>query len=214
MPFFEGMAKQYDNTEIVYSRYYDLQSFRAAFTELSNHPFGNAIVYVAGHGDGQKVSGASIMKILAECNIDSKRAHITGVLLGSCFSAGTPEKPKDDLIKQMIQQSNIVWIAAYRCASGWFDSTLLDLAIVNAMLGAREKDFSLRDKINQRLASAIAPFSPDFQLGDDSLNNPVRLIDGLALFSQPRGQGHRASLVTHEVWEVWNDHQIFINDDS
>lgn len=212
LPFFEGMAKQFDNVEIIYSRYYDLHSFRAAFAELSNHAFGNAIVYVAGHGDGQRVSGAKILDILVECSVDSERANITGVVLGSCFSAGTPDHPQNDTINHMIQESRIAWIAAYKCASYWFQSTLLDLAIINTMLGAREKDFGQRANITRMLARAISPFSPGFELGDDSLDedeaDPVSLGDGLAFFSQPRGQGHKAREVTDEVWQSWKLRQL------
>lgn len=212
LPFFEGMAKQFDNIEVIHSRYYDLQSFRAAFAELSNHPFSNAIVYVAGHGDGKRVSGASIVKILAECSVDSVRANITGVVLGACFSAGTPRNPQTDKINWMIQESKIAWIAAYRCASYWFESTLVDLAIINTMLHAREKDFCNREEINRRLAKAIGSFSLGFNLGDDSVTdepgNPVSLREGLSFFSQPRGQGHRARSVTREVWDAWEQLQL------
>ena len=62
-PFFQGLAKQSNDVEILHSRFYDVSSFRLAFAALSKHKYKNAIVYVAGHGDGQRVGGAKIIDI-------------------------------------------------------------------------------------------------------------------------------------------------------
>jgi len=216
LPFFDGMAKQFSDVDIVHSRYYDLPSFRAAFKELTSHQYDDAIVYVAGHGDGSRVSGASVAKILLECSLESKKANITGVVLGSCFSAGPRHRPAADTINVMIQESKIAWIAAYRCASYWFESTQIDLAIIRGMLRAPRDTFDDRDSISNYVASAISCFSPTFQLGDDSLTSdsgePVSLQDGLAFFSQPRGQGQRSREITGDVWKQWEQVQLRIED--
>ncbi len=215
LPFFEGMAKQFSDVDIVHSRYYDLHSFRVAFDELTSHHYDEAIVYVAGHGDGSRVSGARILDILVSCNVGSRRANITGVMLGACFSAGPRHKPLGATINTLIQDSSIAWIAAYRSAALWFESTQIDLAIVRGMLLASQESFDDRLSISRSLADSISCFSPTFGIGHDSLSDrgePVPLKNGLAFFSQPRGQGQRSREVTDEVWTCWDACQLAVND--
>jgi hypothetical protein len=208
-PFFEGMAKQFDNVEILHSRFYDVHSFRLAFAALIEHNYQNAIVYVAGHGDGHRVGGAKIIDILVECSVDSVRANITGVLLGSCFSAGTAKNSQADVINAMIQESNIAWVAAYDCRAYWQASTMVDMSIISTMLHAEEEDFQTRESINHLLAQGIECFSPTFVLGDNGdEEEPVSMAEGISFFTQPRGQGHRAKCVTLDVWDEWVELQV------
>ena len=74
-PFFQGLAKQSNDIEILHSRFYDVSSFRLAFAALSKHKYKNAIVYVAGHGDGQRVGGAKIVDIMAEDGIIASKSE-------------------------------------------------------------------------------------------------------------------------------------------
>lgn len=211
LPFFEGMAKQFSSVDIVHSRYYDLHSFRAAFDEMASHQYDNAIVYVAGHGDGSRVSGAKVVDILVKCNLGSRKANITGVVLGSCFSAGTQKRSLSGTINNMIQDSNIAWIAAYRCAAYWFKSTQIDLSIIHGMLLAGSDAFESRDLISEQLAEAVSSFSPTATVGHSGeACDGVSIQDGLAFFSQPRGKGQRSREVTADVWEQWDQLQLHI----
>ncbi|MBU2329067.1 MAG: hypothetical protein KJ755_17220, partial [Alphaproteobacteria bacterium] len=213
LPFFEGMAKQFSDVDIVHSRYYDLHSFRSAFDELASHQYDNAIVYVAGHGDGSRVSGAKVVDILVKCNLGSWKANITGVVLGSCFSAGTQKQCLSGTINTMIQDSNIAWIAAYRCAAYWFTSTQVDLAIIHEMLQATSDSFESRDAICEQLAEAVSSFSPTAAVGHSGeACDRVSLQGGLAFFSQPRGKGQRSREVTADVWEQCDQLQLRIED--
>jgi len=211
-PFFQGLAKQTNDVDILHSRFYDASSFRSAFNVLSSCRYKNAIVYVAGHGDGKCVGGAKIVDIMAECSVGSVAANITGVVLGSCFSAGTVERPQAGIIDNLIQASNIAWVAAYNCASFWYESTIVDLSIIRRMLEAGEDDFNTREGISELLAEGIECFSPRFVLGydgkGDELSNRVSLRDGITFFSQPRGKGNRSRSVTAEVWARWESLQL------
>lgn len=211
-PFFEGMAKQFDNVEILHSRFYDAHSFRVAFAALVEHPFSNAIVYVAGHGDGERVGGAKIVDILAECSVDSVKANITGVLLGSCFSAGTAQRSKSAAINYLIQESKIAWVAAYNCAAFWLKSTMVDVSLISRLLHATESDFHTRDGLSLMLAEGIEGFSPTFALGsngEEGRNEEwISMRDGISFFTQPRGSGNRARCVTKDVWDTWEELQI------
>lgn len=211
-PFFQGLAKQSNDVEILHSRFYDVSSFRLAFAALSKHKYKNAIVYVAGHGDGQRVGGAKIVDIMIECSLKSVAANITGVILGSCFSAGTAKRSQADTINYLVQESNIAWVAAYNCAAYWHESTMIDLSIIRQMIRAEESDFQDRGDISEELARGIECFSPHFPLGSNGKSDRERelmsLKQGISFFSQPRGQGNRSRCVTAEVWGMWKGLQL------
>lgn len=211
-PFFQGLAKQSNDVEILHSRFYDVGSFRLAFAALSKHNYKNAIVYIAGHGDGQCVGGAKILDVMIECSLKSVEANITGVVLGSCFSAGTAKRSQSDTINYLIQESNIAWVAAYNCAAFWHASTIIDLSIVKQMIYAKEANFKDRSEISEQLAMGIECFSPHFAVGSNGKEgNSAELISlqrGVSFFSQPRGQGNRSRCVTAEVWDMWKGLQL------
>lgn len=211
-PFFQGLAKQSNDVEILHSRFYDVGSFRLAFAALSKHNYKNAIVYIAGHGDGQCVGGAKILDVMIECSLKSVEANITGVVLGSCFSAGTAKRSQSDTINYLIQESNIAWVAAYNCAAFWHESTIIDLSIVKQMIHAKEANFKDRSEISEQLAMGIECFSPHFAVGSNGKEgNSAELISlqrGVSFFSQPRGQGNRSRCVTAEVWDMWKGLQL------
>jgi hypothetical protein len=211
-PFFQGLAKQSNDVEIMHSRFYDVRSFRLAFAALSDHKYTNAIVYIAGHGDGQRVGGAKIVDIMVECSLKSVAANITGVVLGSCFSAGTPKRSQADTINYLVQESNIAWVAAYNCAAYWHESTIIDLSIIRQMIRTEESDFQDRGDISKQLAMGIECFSPHFAVGSNGkVGDDAELISlqrGVSFFSQPRGQGNRSRCVTEEVWDMWGGLQL------
>lgn len=211
-PFFQGLAKQSNDVEIMHSRFYDVRSFRLAFSALSGHKYKNAIVYIAGHGDGQRVGGAKILDIMIECNLKSVAANITGVVLGSCFSSGTAKRSQAETINYLVQESNIAWVAAYNCAAYWHESTIIDLSIIRQMISADESDFQDRSDISDQLAMGIECFSPHSAVGTNGKEgNDRELISlqrGVSFFSQPRGQGNRSRCVTDEVWHMWEGHQL------
>ena len=211
-PFFQGLAKLSNDVDILHSRFYDVSSFRSAFKALSSCRYKNAIVYVAGHGDGQRVGGAKIVDIMVECNLSSVAANITGVVLGSCFSAGNARRSQAANINTLVQASNIAWVAGYNCAAFWYESTIVDLSIIRHMLNADEDAFKTREGISTQLAKGIECFSPHFALGDDGKNDEqsqrFSLRDGITFFSQPRGQGNRSRIVTSEVWAAWQTLQL------
>ena len=204
LPFFEGMAKQFHDVEVIYSRYYDLRSFRLALEEITAPEFKSSIIYIAGHGDGKTVSGANIKKVFQECSLASSKVNARGVVIGSCFSAGTDNAPLDDEIISMIHDSNISWAAAYNCASYWFAGTMIDCAMTRQMLMANEKILSKKESIASELAKAISPFSRTYKVGTHSNEvDLVHLSDGLVFFAQSAGQGHKAQEITGQVWDKW-----------
>lgn len=208
-PFFQGLAKQSSDIEVLHSRFYDGNSFKKAFEALTQYRYKNAIVYVAGHGDGQTVGGAKILDIMIACNLGSAASNITGVVLGSCLSSGGAKKKQASTINNMIQESNLAWVAAYNCLAYWNESTMVDLSLIRQMISAGEEDFNLREGIVEQLAKGIECFSPQAPIGTspDSAES-TSLKTGVSFYAQPRGRGNRSRCVTDEVWDFWKECQV------
>jgi len=206
LPFFDGMAKSFNDVEILHSRYYDKKSFDLALYALTSGNYKDVIVYICAHGNGKDIGGKNIVDAIIECNLSSRDANISGVILGSCQSAGTPKKSLIESMKVLIEDSKIYWIAAYTCKSLWYESTLIDLSIISRMLQATPKKRESRTKIVEVLAEGIAPFSPSFKigsLGDDGDAKSISIKHGIVYIAQPTGKGNRALEVTETVWHEW-----------
>ncbi|MFT0183502.1 hypothetical protein ACMSIO_24090 [Pseudomonas benzopyrenica] len=211
LPFFEGLAKTRSDIEVIHTRFYDDRSFKSAFKALTTDvSFKNAIVYVSAHGDGKRIGEAKIVDIMVKCNLESRAANITGVVLGSCFSAGTERRPVDETIKCLIQDSRLAWVSSYRCAGNWLEGTLIDLCLIKQMLLIGDKVFESEQDIVENLAEGIACFSPHSNFGWSSDEDALNLKESLAFFAQPRGQGHRAKCITESVWLAWDELQLGI----
>lgn len=161
---------------------------------------------------GRRVGGARILDIMVQCSLKSVAANITGVVLGSCFSAGTADRPQAETINTLVQESNLAWVAAYNCAAFWHESTMIDLSIIRQMIRAKESHFQDRGDISEQLAMGIECFSPHFAVGSNGKSGSdgklISLKQGVSFFSQPRGQGNRSRCVTDEVWGMWKGLQL------
>lgn len=196
LPFVEGIAKFAEETDVYHANFYDKKSFQQALSSLCTVRFSNAIVYVAAHGDPNKVGGVPIGHVLSEIGQAAKKNGITGVMLGTCFTGGNAL-----LTEVFMEGTGLRWAAGYSSSANWLEGTMIDCAIMHRMLEC--DDFSNRETINKELARAIAPFSEDFHIGEDiSETYEVRLRDSLQLVVQPTGQGYRAKQVTDEVFDL------------
>ncbi|QJD58407.1 hypothetical protein HG264_05530 [Pseudomonas sp. gcc21] len=215
-PFFQGLAKQSSDIEVLHSRFYDGNSFKRAFEALTRYKYKNAIVYVAGHGDGQRVGGAKILDIMVACNLGAAASNITGVVLGSCLSSGGAKRSQANIINVLIQESNLAWVAAYNCVAFWHESTMVDLSVIRQMIMAEESHFNSREGIVAQLAMGIECFSPQAPIGrpGSTEGGLTSLKTGVSFFAQPRGRGNRSRCVTEEVWDFWNDFQVLGEDDE
>lgn len=197
LPFIEGIAKLTGDTEVHYANFYDEKSFQLALDCLCKGSFDSRTVYIAAHGHGRTVGGMDITSLLSKVSFKSKKYHITGVLLGSCFVGGNAAS-----MEVCLEESNLRWCAGYASEAEWLPATLIDCSIIAKMSAAEDEDFDHRDWIIEKLASGILPFSGGHFIGNDYAEVPVRLADSLRFVAQPRGRGHRARDVTSQVWEL------------
>lgn len=196
LPFIEGIAKLTGDTEVHYANFYDESSFQLALDCLCKGEFDSRTVYVASHGYERNIGGMDITSLLARISFKSKKYHITGVMLGSCFVGEHATS-----MEVCLEESSLRWCAGYASESTWLEGTLIDCAIIARMSALQDDTFDHREWIVEELAGSIHLFSADYPIGNNYKRKPVRLADSLRFVAQPRGRGNRARDVTGLVWE-------------
>lgn len=195
LPFIDGVAKLTGDTEVHYANFYDESSFQKALDCLCKGTFDNRIVYVAAHGYERTIGDMDITSLLDRISLKSKKYHISGVLLGSCFVG-----EHADSMEARLQGSSLRWCAGYASEARWLEGTLIDCALIAHMSAREDDDFYHREWIAEELANAIHLFRADFPIGNDYADKPVRLDSSLRFVAQPRGRGNRARDITEWVW--------------
>lgn len=196
LPFIEGIAKLTGDTEVHYANFYDENSFRLALDCLCKGEFDSRTVYIAAHGYKRTIGGMDIISLLTKISLKSKKYHITGVMLGSCFVGEHASS-----MEVCLQESSLRWCAGYASESKWLEGTLVDCSIIAKMSALDDNNFDHREWIVDEFAGAIQLFSADYTIGNNYDCEPVRLADSLRFVAQPRGRGNRARDVTTLVWE-------------
>ena len=195
LPFIEGIAKLTGDTEVHYANFYDERSFQMALDCLCKGSFDSRTVYIAAHGFKRSIGGMDIITLLTHIALKSKKYHITGVLLGSCFVGGNATS-----MEVCLQESSLRWCVGYASETQWLEGTLIDCAIMAHMSALEDDVFDHRERIADELARAIHLYRADFPIGDDYAGEPVRLADSLRFVAQPRGRGNRARDISALVW--------------
>lgn len=195
LPFIQGIAKLTNDTEVHYANFYEEDSFEIALNHLCKGEFDSRIVYVAAHGYMSEVQEVDIYSVLSLIAEKSKKYKITGVMLGTCFIGEYAMS-----MEMCLQESDLRWCAGYTSATGWLEATLVDCAILARMSRLNDEVFHDRDDVVDQLAESMRLFSPDYDIGVDYNDEPVRLADSMSFVVQPKGRGNRAKQVTQEVW--------------
>jgi hypothetical protein len=91
---------------------------------------------------------------------------------------------------------------------------MIDCAILEAMVDLPAAAYKSADKMVERLASAISPFSPTYHIGNDEDDEPVSLGDSLQFVIQPEGQGRRSRNVSADVFALHAAFQLDDEDDE
>ncbi len=197
VPFMQGIAKYTGDTEVFHANFYDKKSFDYALDCTTREGFKNTIIYIAAHGYEDKIGNVKVDHILGEVSDISKQQNITGLLFGSCFIG-----KKTLEMEVYIQESGLRWCMGYASSCNWLEGTMIDAAIIGAMISLENGDFESRDIINSAFANAIAPFADNFIIGSDYSGDKVSIRDSLKFVCQPEGKGHRAKDVTDDVFEM------------
>lgn len=137
-PFFDGLEKIHPTVAVYYATFYDAAGLRSALDDLLRAPEARQVIYVGSHGSRRRVGDIRLdvlRRLLAErCN---NMKQVEGLIISSCdvFQA------KNDLL-DLLAQTRFHWAVSYSCAVGWFDSMLIELAILHAL--AQKQDTTYR----------------------------------------------------------------------
>jgi len=209
LPFLQGVAKLAGDTDVLHANFYDESSLIYAYNHLAKSHHKNAIMYIAAHGAYGEVGNVELSSIFAAAQVIAKRCNITGVLIGSCYSGEC-----DLSLQAGIERSQLRWCAGYASSANWLQGTMVDCAILEAMLDLPSSAYKKSEKMIERLAQAISPFSSRYAIGDDYDDQPVSLRDSLQFVIQPEGQGQRARNVSQEVFDMHAALQLDSDDED
>ena len=129
-PFFEGLEKIHCGVAMYYSTFHDgpgLRSALAADLLLAREP--RQVLYIGSHGSRGRVGGIRLDVLRRILDDYQDRMHqVEGIIISSCDVF----QSRQDLGK-LIAGTHFRWAMSYSCAVGWFDSMLIELAVLNAL---------------------------------------------------------------------------------
>ena len=205
LPFVEGVAKYAGDTEVYHANFYDKRSFNKALDCLARSRADNTLVYIAAHGFQRKIAGTAVDELIFAVGERSRECNITGLMLGSCYVG------QDTVTMEVFMEGTFIrWCAGYGSSCDWMTGTMIDCAIMAAMLELDEEELADRELMVDSLASALSPFSKTYVIGQDYKDGDVRLEDSITFVVQPSGRGNRAKTVTDDVmdcYELFQNHE-------
>ena len=196
-PFVEGVGKLAGDTAVHYANFYDEGSFRKGLDCLCKGNLKSRIVYIAAHGERDRVANIKLIKLLNAVAERSRDYNIEGVVLGACFVGGNTSQ-----IEGCIESSGLKWCVGYNAAISWLPASLVDCSILAAMSRLRSDVFKSRERLISKLAESLALFDPQTTIGESVEEEAVSLQEALKIVVQPVGQGFKAKDVSEELWHL------------
>jgi hypothetical protein len=197
LPFIEGIAKMLGDTEVYHANFYDKSSFNKALDCLCKKKFSNTLVYIAAHGSKRRVGNTNITDVLYSIGEKSNKFNITGVMLGACFVGGNTID-----MEVFSLGNNLRWCAGYASSAFWLPATLIDCAIMSAMLNVEPNSNYDRDAIIDIMADALSTFDGNMYIGDDLNDHPTSLEDSLEFVLQPKGRGFQPKSIAENIFDA------------
>ena len=127
LPFFEGLERIHANLSVYYSSFHNLAGIRAALDldlQLTKEP--RQILYIGSHGQGKMLTNIRLADLRR--SIRARASRVEGVIISSCDVCSDSH----ELIK-LVEGTTIRWAIGYRCAVSWFDSMVIELALLNSL---------------------------------------------------------------------------------
>jgi hypothetical protein len=208
LPFLEGLEKYKGSFNIYYSNFYEARGFRKALEDDLVHTGEDRLfLYIAAHGGSRTVgslesesgksitAGMRLTTLLSGVRKVASYSNIEGMILGSC-TLGTN---REDLLT-LLKTSPIAWIFGYTCEIDWISSTLVDVTLLEHLMGMKKEDLRSRKKIVDAFASALERFNGDYPICKEQ-NRSVPLKYALSLSVKPRRPEERPEDNTHDLLE-------------
>lgn len=172
LPFFEGLERLHDGFNIYYSTFYDTAGFEAALAQdLIHTAEKRQILYIGAHGERRSIADGRASTILSKVSLHGRR--IGGVIISSCQVADREEN-----LIAVLNDGKINWVFGYVHAVNWLGSTLLELAIVESLVGTTEDFDESEELLLEKFAIALKKFNADapFGINGESLRDCIRLV--------------------------------------
>jgi len=144
-PFLEGWARALE-LRVAFRTFHDARDLGVWLAELFARQSYPSVCYIAGHGQGGRLSGVvgediNLMGVLRKADPPRRRrvpppqASRKGILLGAC-ETGSPQRRRRLLDATGAQLS---WIAGYEREVPWLEATLCDLLFLTYLFEGRVK---------------------------------------------------------------------------
>lgn len=172
LPFFEGLERLHDGFNIYYSTFYDTAGFEAALAQdLIHTTEKRQILYIGAHGERGSIADGRASTILSKVSRHGRR--IGGVIISSCHVAD-----KEENLVEVLIDGKINWVFGYTRAVNWLGSLLLELAIVESLVGTTDEFDEDEDLLLDTFSAALNKFNPDAPFGanDEPLRDCIRLV--------------------------------------
>ena len=172
LPFFEGLERLHDGFNIYYSTFYDTAGFESALAQdLIHTTEKRQILYIGAHGGRGSIADGRASTILSKVSQHGRR--IGGVIISSCHVADREEN-----LVEVLVTGKINWVFGYTRAVNWLGSLLLELAIVESLVGSTDDDDENEDILLDTFSAALGKFNPDAPFGanDEPLRDCIRLV--------------------------------------
>ena len=193
LPFLQGLEKLHPKLTLYYSTFYEKHGFRAALeNDLTETKEDRQILYIGSHGLGKRIANMTLKSAIEA--IRDHHHQIEGVLLSSC-EVGRDE----EAIRELLIGTNIRWVIGYNCSINWFESSLIDLALLHALVALRKSALDNETKLKDAIKEALSIFNQSFILGED-LKIKQSLEESLVAIIQTSGQGKRPKNITKDLF--------------
>jgi len=172
LPFFEGLERLHDGFNIYYSTFYDTAGFEAALAQdLIHTAEKRQILYIGAHGERRSIADGRASTILSKVSQHGRR--IGGVIISSCQVAD-----REQNLIAVLNDGKINWVFGYTRAINWLGSTLLEVAIVESLVGTTDDFDQNEDLLLETFGMALRKFNADAPFGanGEPLRDCIRLI--------------------------------------
>jgi len=127
LPFFEGLERIHANLSVYYSSFHNLAGIRAALDlDLQHRKEPRQILYIGSHGQGKMLANIRLADLRR--SIRDRVGRIEGVIISSCDICSESYE-----LTKLVEGTTIRWAIGYKCAVSWFESMIIELALLNSL---------------------------------------------------------------------------------
>jgi hypothetical protein len=195
LPFFQGLERLHDGFNIYYSTFYDTAGFETALAQDLIHTVEKRqILYIGAHGNRSSIANGRASAILGKAGLYGRR--IGGVIVSSCLVAD-----RDENFVEALLSGDINWVFGYTRSVNWLSSILLELAIVEALVGTTDEVDQSNEQLLALFSEALHKFNPDTPFGAN--NEPLR--DCIRLVQRAKYKHYPVDITQEVIEYAWGE---------